>query len=133
KIGSTWTAAGRALRVVGTVENPANLQDAFALVAPGQLRSPSTLTLLFNTNGAGKLRFDPPSGSVQGISATGATGAQERRDQALGVLLLATIGLTFIGLLAVAAFTVMAHRRLRALGMIGAIGATDRQVRLVMQ
>src|SRR5205823_3992743 len=58
--------------------------------------------------------------------------ARQRRDQALAVLLLATIGLTFIGLLAVAGFTVVAHRRLRALGMIGAIGATDRQIRRVM-
>jgi putative ABC transport system permease protein len=48
------------------------------------------------------------------------------------VLLLATVGLTFIGLVAVAGFTVMAQRRLRALGMVGAIGATDRQVRRVM-
>ncbi len=48
------------------------------------------------------------------------------------MLLLSTIGLTFIGLLSVAGFTVMAQRRLRALGMIGAIGATDRQVRRVM-
>ena len=63
---------------------------------------------------------------------TGATAAQQQRNEALAVLLLATIGLTFIGLLAVAGFTVMAQRRLRALGMIGAIGATDRQVRRVM-
>ena len=47
-------------------------------------------------------------------------------------MLLATIGLTFIGLLSVAGFTVMAQRRSRALGMIAAIGATDRQVRRVM-
>ena len=65
--------------------------------------------------------------------ATGANAAQQRqRNQALAVLLLATIGLTFVGLLSVAGFTVMAQRRLRALGMIGAIGATDRQVRRVM-
>ena len=63
---------------------------------------------------------------------TGANAAQQQRNQALAVLLLATIGLTFIGLLSVAGFTVMAQRRLRALGMIGAIGATDRQVRRVM-
>ena len=64
--------------------------------------------------------------------STGADAAQQQRNQALAVLLLATIGLTFIGLLSVAGFTVMAQRRLRALGMIGAIGATDRQVRRVM-
>ena len=64
--------------------------------------------------------------------SSGADAAQQQRNQALAVLLLATIGLTFIGLLSVAGFTVMAQRRLRALGMIGAIGATDRQVRRVM-
>ena len=35
-------------------------------------------------------------------------------------------------LLAVAGFAVIAQRRLRALGMLGALGATDRHVRLVM-
>jgi putative ABC transport system permease protein len=41
-------------------------------------------------------------------------------------------GLIFIGLVAVAGFSVMAQRRLRALGMLSAIGATERNVRLVM-
>jgi putative ABC transport system permease protein len=47
-------------------------------------------------------------------------------------LVLGTIGLLFVGLMAVAGFTVMAQRRLRALGMLGALGATHRHVRLVM-
>jgi hypothetical protein len=34
-IGDSWPVNGRTLRVVGIVENPKNLQDAFALVAPG--------------------------------------------------------------------------------------------------
>ena len=51
---------------------------------------------------------------------------------ASSVLVLATIGLLFVGLLAVAGFTVMAQRRLRALGMLGAIGASHRHVRLVL-
>ncbi len=38
----------------------------------------------------------------------------------------------FVGLIAVAGFTVMAQRRLRALGMLAAVGATDRHVRLVL-
>ena len=45
---------------------------------------------------------------------------------------MAVVGLVFIGLLAVAGFSVMAQRRLRALGMLSAIGATERNVRLVM-
>jgi putative ABC transport system permease protein len=132
KVGDSWLANGRRLRVVGIVENPKNLQDAFALVAPGQIASPSTLTLLADSSGAATMHFHPPGGTVEGIMSLGATAAQQQRNQALAVLLLATIGLSFIGLLSVAGFTVMAQRRLRALGMIGAIGATDRQVRRVM-
>jgi putative ABC transport system permease protein len=132
KIGDSWTVNGRTLSVVGIVENPKSLQDAFALVAPGQITSPSSLTLLTGAGGSAVDNFRPVGGSFMGTMSNGPTAAQQRRDQALAVLLLATIGLTFIGLLAVAGFTVMAQRRLRALGMIGAIGATDRQVRRVM-
>jgi putative ABC transport system permease protein len=132
KIGSNWSVKGHTLRVVGIVENPKNLTDAFGLVAPGQLSSPSGLTLLFDASPNQAISFKPPAGTVEGISSSGANSAQQQRNQTLAVLLLATIGLTFIGLLSVAGFTVMAQRRSRALGMIGAIGATDRQVRRVM-
>ncbi|MDQ6615401.1 MAG: FtsX-like permease family protein [Actinomycetota bacterium] len=64
--------------------------------------------------------------SIEGRSDVGKNAA------AMGVLALGTIGLLFVGLVAVAGFTVMAQRRLRAMGMLGAIGATDRHVRLVM-
>jgi putative ABC transport system permease protein len=133
-IGSTWTVDGQARHIVGIVENPKDLQDGFGLVAPGQISSPSVLTLLFDASSSAVLGFHPPTGfgSVQAVMTTDATSAQQRRDQALAVLLLATIGLTFIGLLSVAGFTVLAQRRSRAIGMIGAIGATDRQVRRVM-
>jgi putative ABC transport system permease protein len=48
------------------------------------------------------------------------------------VLVLDTIALLFVGLIAVAGFTVLAQRRLRAFGMLQAVGATDRHVRLVL-
>ncbi len=131
-VGSSWSVDGQPLRVVGIVENPKNLEDAFGLVAPGQINSPSSLTLLFDASGAQAVNFHPQAGKVQGISTSGTTSAQQQRIQALAVLLLATIGFVFVGLLSVAGFTVMAHRRSRALGMIAAIGATDRQVRRVM-
>ncbi len=134
KVGSDWTVNGRPLRVVGIVENPKNLQDAFGLVPPGEISSPASVTLLLDAPGTRVMNFRLPAGagSIQGIMASGATSAQQQRNKAIAVLLLATIGLTFIGLLSVAGFTVIAQRRLRALGMIGAIGATDRQVRRVM-
>ena len=40
RIGSTWTANGTSRQVVGIVENPLNLLDEFALVAPGQAVPP---------------------------------------------------------------------------------------------
>ena len=131
-VGSSWTVDGRDLRIVGTVENPLNLQDGFGLVLPRAITAPSGLTLLFDASPDAIMHYHPPAGAALQINSSDATSAQQQRNQALAVLLLATIGLTFIGLLAVAGFTVMAQRRLRALGMLAAVGATDRQVRRVL-
>ncbi len=38
-VGGHWSNAGRELRIVGLVENPQNLLDNFALIAPGQVSS----------------------------------------------------------------------------------------------
>jgi putative ABC transport system permease protein len=132
RVGQTWNVLGHNRRIVGIVENPHDLSQTFALVAPGQIASPDSVSILGAASGSAAERFHSPSGRVVGIMTTGASAAQRKSEQALAVLLLATIGLTFIGLLSVAGFTVMAQRRLRSLGMIGAIGATDRQVRRVM-
>ena len=51
---------------------------------------------------------------------------------ALGGLLVATVVLLLVSLVAAAGFAVIAQRRLRQLGMLGAIGATDRHLRLVV-
>ncbi|MFI5036700.1 MAG: FtsX-like permease family protein, partial [Acidimicrobiales bacterium] len=48
------------------------------------------------------------------------------------VVLAAALGLVLIGLVSIAGFTVIAQRRLRSLGMIRALGATDRHVRSVV-
>jgi len=48
------------------------------------------------------------------------------------VLVVEVLGLVFIGLVSVAGFSVMAQRRIRALGILSAIGATERNLRLVM-
>src|SRR5439155_679520 len=36
-VGGTWQAAGTTWRVTGIVQDPSNLADEFALVAPGQV------------------------------------------------------------------------------------------------
>src|SRR4029077_8741525 len=50
-VGSTWRADGSARRIVGIVVNPQNLLDEFALVAPGQVASPTQVTVLFDAHG----------------------------------------------------------------------------------
>ncbi len=126
-IGEAWRQGGRTRTVVGLVENPSDLLDDFALVAPGQANPPNQVTMLIQSTTE---RSDSPPAISDADFEIRPPG--ETEAAALQVLVLATIGLLFIGLVAVAGFTVMAQRRLRALGMLGANGATDRHVRLVL-
>ena len=129
-IGSPWTANGRTRQVVGVVENPLNLLDQFALVAPGQADPPTTVSILIGTwHPSPGDDFRLPSGMGLAIASRGrpSTAAVDAMVLALG-----TLGLLFVGLMAVAGFTVMAQRRQRALGMLASLGATDKHVRLVM-
>jgi putative ABC transport system permease protein len=126
-IGSGWHENGAALRVTGIVENPGNLQDNFALVAPGQIGHADQTIVL----------FDATSKQLRAATLPAGAQLQTRPPYAQGfppaaVLVFDTIALLFIGLIAVAGFTVLAQRRLRALGMLQAVGATDRHVRLVL-
>jgi putative ABC transport system permease protein len=128
RIGGVWDVNGTVRTVVGVVENPLNLGERFALVAPGQAEPPARVTI--HIPGAQSFQSARlPSGSPVSIFVNS---AEERAEAAAAVLVMATMGLLFVGLISVAGFTVMAQRRLRALGMLAALGATDRHVRLVM-
>ena len=128
RVGGAWDVNGRARTVVGLVENPLRLNERFALVAPGQADPPVRVSV--HIPGAQRFQSLPlPSGTPVGIAVTSEA---QRSAAAAAVLAMATMGLLFVGLIAVAGFTVMAQRRLRAIGMLGALGATDRHVRLVM-
>ncbi|HTJ76945.1 MAG TPA: FtsX-like permease family protein [Acidimicrobiales bacterium] len=127
-VGGEWREGGRTLQVVGRVENPSDLLDRFGLVAPGQADPPADVSILFRASMSKFQAFHFPSGPV-GIEGRGTS---EKTAAAVMVLILATVGLLFVGLVAVAGFTVMAQRRLRALGMLRSLGATDRHIRLVM-
>ena len=129
KVGTAWTANGRTRQVVGIVENPLNLLDQFALVAPGQADPPTTVSILTNWQPRPDNRLQIPSGTGLHVESRGqpSTAAADALVLALG-----TLGLLLVGLMAVAGFTVMAQRRLRALGMLASLGATDKHVRLVM-
>ena len=130
RIGGVWHADGRAWRVTGLVENPRNLQDEFALVAPGQVagaRAPGDRAV--RRQPGQRRRAEPPGGAIAADQRCGPRAASARPRSCWSW---PRFGLIFIGLVAVAGFTVMAQRRLRALGMLGAVGATDRHIRLVM-
>jgi putative ABC transport system permease protein len=126
-IGEVWHEGGRALRVVGIVENPQDLLDNFALVAPGQLGSSGQATVLFDATPASLAHFAFPARAVP-VTPQHSAGI----SPAIVVLFVATLGLIFIGLVVTASFAVLAQRRLRSLGMLTSLGATDRNVRLVM-
>ena len=118
-VGGTWQPAGRvSWRVTGIVQNPSNLADQFALVAPGQITHPSQVTLLL---GPAAAQATGPSGTLPGVPAatvTNANGLTGGLSPAVPILLVELLGLAFIGLLSVASFSVLAQRRLRALGML---------------
>ncbi|HVB71819.1 MAG TPA: FtsX-like permease family protein [Acidimicrobiales bacterium] len=125
-VGSSWTLGATTREVVGIVENPQSLLDDFALVAPGEVTHPTQVTVLFDRNptGLGSLQQsvqEPPPPS-SGISSP-----------ATLVVLASALGLVMIGLVSIAGFTVIAQRRLRSLGMLRALGATDRHVRSIVR
>src|SRR5215469_11892117 len=126
KIGDVWRADGTARRVVGIVENPQSLADEFALVAPGQVRAPTQVTVLFDAPGVRATSIGP---NVQTPSPRPANALNPETI----VLALATLGMLLIGLVSVGGFTVLAQRRLRSLGMLGAQGAADKNIRLVVR
>ncbi len=132
RVGGTWLAAGMTWRVTGIVQDPSNLSDEFALVAPGQVRHPSQVVILLGPAAANLAGSDATLPGVPAAALTTPNEMVSAFPQAVLVLVVEVVGLAFIGLLSVASFSVMAQRRLRALGMLSAIGATERNLRLVM-
>ena len=126
RVGDTWRAGGSARRVVGIVTNPQNLLDEFALVAPGQVSAPTLVTVLFDAPGV-----NPQSLGPNVVSRT-SVGISNVINPVTISLVAATLGMLLIALVGVGGFTVLAQRRLRAIGMLGAQGATDANVALVV-
>jgi len=131
RIGDLWHQGGQVRRVTGIVQNPQSLLDEFALVAPGQVSTPSQVTVLF-TAPRGKNPAALGSLSQYVVTRQHAVASNPLNPETI-VLALATVGMLLIALVAVGGFTVLAQRRLRSLGMLGALGATDRNIRLVVR
>jgi putative ABC transport system permease protein len=128
KIGDSWPQGNHQgpLRVVGLVQDPENFEDQFALVAPGQVATPSEVTVLFDAPGA------PP----QQIGPNVQTPASSRQSNPLPAIVIGggvTMGMLMIGLVSVGGFTVLAQRRLRSFGVLASLGATENNISLVVK
>lgn len=126
KVGSSWMVGGVQRTVTGIVRNPQSFLDEFALVLPGQVTHPTSVTALFDARGA----------SLDSIGDHAQTPASLARSNPLNPetisLAAMVLGMVLIALVSVGGFTVLAQRRLRSIGMLKSTGATDRQVRLVV-
>ncbi|MCI0711204.1 MAG: FtsX-like permease family protein [Chloroflexi bacterium] len=134
-LNDTFDLDGNLLTVVGIVENPSDLNDEFALVTSDYDFTPDTVKILYNSKvSIQQAGSDADISALQGINAI-AIGTRleiiEDLFAAVTVLGVSTVALLLISLVAAASFIVMAQRRLRQLGMLAAIGATEGHLRLV--
>ena len=123
-VGDAWPLGGKT--VVGMVQNPQSLLDEFALVPPGQVEHPTQVNVFFDASPSAAK--DLPT-----YVTTPGAGNNNTINPSTIVLALATVGMLLIALVSIGGFTVLAQRRMRSLGMVESMGATDRNVRLVLE
>jgi putative ABC transport system permease protein len=137
EIGSPLALDGQRRTVVGIVENPKKLSDEFVLISsasagPDQVEvfvgageeSVSTESFFTSLGDRNHSRWAFAGSRIRGndVSSTAET---------LVMFSVATVFLALASLVAAAGFAVVAQRRLRQLGMLAAVGATQKHIRLV--
>jgi putative ABC transport system permease protein len=138
ELGSALSLDGRRRTVVGIVENPSKLSDEFALVSPSTARSdrvdvlvgasegsPSSESFFRSLGDRDHSRWAFAGTKVRGSDVSGAA-------ETFAISSVATVFLLLASLVAAAGFAVVAQRRLRQLGMLAAVGATQKHLRLVL-
>jgi putative ABC transport system permease protein len=138
EIGSTLALDGRRRAVVGIVENPSKLSDEFALVSPASANaehvdvlvgagaeSAETASFFQALDDGDRFRWAFAGSKTRGSDVSGA-------EETLAIFWVATVFLLLASLVATAGFAIVAQRRLRQLGMLAAVGATEKHVRLVL-
>jgi putative ABC transport system permease protein len=137
-----WIALGpeaRRYQVVGEVRAPEHLRDRFGLVAPGALdglaADPGLWIEVFvdvpGATGEEAMARFPQDDRIQGF---GLSFEDSDHDLAItgAILGVAAIVLLETGLVAAAAFVVGARRRLRTIGLVGAVGGEPRHTRSLL-
>ena len=136
ELGETLALDGRRRTVVGIVENPRDLGDEFALVSPSSAGAPDHVTVLVDAGDESYRAFRPSPDREEPASYAALVETQSLQSNqtvnALAMVGVATVFLLLASLVAAAGFAVIAQRRLRQLGMLTAIGATGKHVRLVL-
>ncbi len=128
-VGTTFALDDSTWSVVGTVENPSYFDDDFVLLAPTMDRQADSVTILVEGDHAQVNSFQGPDGLSTTIAGRA---GNENLAAAGGVLAASTVLLMLVALIAGAGFVVLAQRRLRQLGLLAAIGATERHLRVVV-
>lgn len=129
-VGSTIDLDGVVRNVVGLVENPSNFDDEFVLLASSTITDSDFISLLVKTSEDQVQSLHLPGSGVQEVSFRG--DSPESVIAAMIVLVVTTVVMLLVALIAAASFTVIAQRRLPQLGMMSAVGATEKHLRLTM-
>src|SRR3954451_23276895 len=129
-IGSTLDLDGVHRTVVGLVENPSKFSDEFALLPAGDFTGVDSVTMFVDSSEQRATDFRPPGDNGRIMSSR----SQVPEDVAATIftLVVGAIAMFFVALVAAASFVVIAQRRLPQLGMLAAVGANEKQVRLTM-
>jgi len=127
-LGDTIEVAGHSFEVVGLGEDPSDLSRSLIVVAPGTVPDPTAAYLLVEATGEDLDRFGAASSGGYSLDIM----AEHDRQRLLSVVAafgLSTVAMLEVILLCAAGFAVIARRRIRQLGVLGAIGASERHLR----
>lgn len=123
------TLGGAERTVVGLVENPNNLNDSFALQSLAHADPPQTVTVLVRGSAQQLQAFAAQTRGGWDYSSTSGPGPVLAAVMTIPV---AVVAMALVALVAAAGFHVTAQRRQRQLGMLAAVGATPKHLRLVL-
>jgi len=132
EIGKTLGLDGLRRTVVGIVENPRKLSDEFALVSPSSAGAPDYVSVLVDAGAELSDSFQESLAEGSAFAGGEDSGRSDEAADTLAMFSVATVFLLLASLIAAAGFAVIAQRRLRQLGMLAAIGATQKHLRLVL-
>ena len=133
ELGDSLALDGHRRTVVGIVENPRMLSDEFALVSPSSAFTPEYVVVMTNVSDeAFDSFFGPGDETPPAFAGASITRNDHPEARPLAMASVATVFLLLASLIAAAGFAVIAQRRLRQLGMLAAVGATQKHIRLVL-